>query len=392
VESKTDQPHNLNKPLPQQSTPEDIKMRRVLQSLRERKHSRNPRDRASERPIDSLPVLPRFTAPVLAGPLRLPSASDGPFFRLLPAELRREILVHAFGGRTIHLDLFYTYADIRTPHTTADTELCHARAWRWRVWSCHRHPSAPAILCQCPSGAAPTDCAAHWTPCAVRGLASGWLRASRRAYAEGVEVLYGSNTFFVTSGAPLLRTQHLLARPAAAAVRSLVVCLGEANLREETREFLGARWEGDASWYAQLVLAVREGFPGLRRLEIGLLDSLLFTGSLRGERWLHPVDDLIIAYGAQLEDVQVTVQSGFFSSLFGLSEDGEVDEDSAEEASTGGSRTPPRMAVWRPALPRSDREPTLLRNSPTASGALGYWIKSIPYSTDVKDLLPISAI
>jgi len=366
-------------------------MRRVVQSLRGRQDASARAAEASseQRPIDSLPVLPRFPAPISTGPFEPAAANDGAFFRLLPAELRHQILVHAFGGRTIHLDLFYTYGDIRTPHTTADTELRHRRDWRWRVWSCHRQPSTPSILCECTSGAPPTDCSAHTTPCRVGGLASGWLRASRRAYAEGIKVLYGGNAFFVTSGAMLLRTHHLLPRHHCSAIRSLVVLLSEANLREETRKFFGARWEGDAAWYTQLILAIREGFPGLKKLEISLLDSLRLFSGVQGDRWLVPLDDLVLAFGAQLEDVQVLLQPGLFSSLSGLDNDGRIDD-----SPTPGLSSDEQMTAWRPVGVESKggRRPLATQSSPTTRGELGYWLKSIPYQANMYDLLTVPLI
>lgn len=54
------------------------------------------------------------------------AVADSIFFQRLPAELRRMILIEAFGGRTIHVELEWD------------------REWRWLAIVCHRDASRVA--------------------------------------------------------------------------------------------------------------------------------------------------------------------------------------------------------------------------------------------------------
>lgn len=91
------------------------------------------------------------------------------FFSKLPFEIRRLILIHAFGERTLHMDLqYYTYYAYATCSLSSDTLQCGQQQhtlpvvggcgpfehqgrtppltdylknqWRWWNCDCHRHP------------------------------------------------------------------------------------------------------------------------------------------------------------------------------------------------------------------------------------------------------------
>jgi hypothetical protein len=96
------------------------------------------------------------------------AAPTGPFFSLLPAEVRRRILIYAFGDKTLHMDLrlrqsirpptgacdFYwarlpythgpitwNHAGILTPSKTATESQEAKKRWRWYSCVCHRFPA-----------------------------------------------------------------------------------------------------------------------------------------------------------------------------------------------------------------------------------------------------------
>lgn len=157
---------------------------------------------------------------------------SSPFFRLLPYEIRRQILVAAFGERTLHLNLRLVE---HPPNSKARTrsrrhpnaQLLHLyqrdgsqpSTWVWWGSECQRKPAPDCWQAQWPSG---TRTQEEWyigerchhrrifppelhdgpacyigTGCCVGAM--GWLRAGRRAYVEGVDVLYATNRFHVRS-------------------------------------------------------------------------------------------------------------------------------------------------------------------------------------------------
>ena len=69
------------------------------------------------------------------------------FFQRLPLELRRQIYIAAFGGRTVHMDLRFGYPELpdppHAPLNAEDTRLQdHTVRAGWFWWSsvCHRNP------------------------------------------------------------------------------------------------------------------------------------------------------------------------------------------------------------------------------------------------------------
>ncbi|VTT81077.1 unnamed protein product [Fusarium fujikuroi] len=166
--------------------------------------------------------------------LLTPQAQAASIFTL-PPELRRKILVEAFGDRTIHIDLILDHPlrlqrpDRRDPkdrfaanygHHLPETSgnLCLDRSqpkrWQWRGCVCHRLP--PPQYCRektVPGWEQPADdfnCEGESHHCElwIKTLndpkccfigAMGWLLSCRQAYIEGVEVLYGSNTIHLGS-------------------------------------------------------------------------------------------------------------------------------------------------------------------------------------------------
>ncbi|KAJ4002799.1 hypothetical protein NW766_012732 [Fusarium irregulare] len=74
---------------------------------------------------------------------------DAPIFKL-PADLRHEILIQAFGARRIHMDLFYNYPYVSKPGDSGLPQAAHyggwytktrRKRWQWRGCVCHRTPS-----------------------------------------------------------------------------------------------------------------------------------------------------------------------------------------------------------------------------------------------------------
>lgn len=89
------------------------------------------------------------------------AVADSMFFQRLPAELRRMILIEAFGGRTVHVDLEWDHPrQFRLETKAKGTDPSHPqlhhcgmvrspglgrdvskpKAWRWFGCVCHRDP------------------------------------------------------------------------------------------------------------------------------------------------------------------------------------------------------------------------------------------------------------
>lgn len=113
--------------------------------------------------LDPLPFLPAQRPRVLTATSSTSREGVGPaqlfhnygLFGRLPYELRRQILVEAFGGRTVHLDFAHGYPLVRAPRTSSDrtagalTQHCgfgydlapdtaQPQGWQWFGCVCHR--------------------------------------------------------------------------------------------------------------------------------------------------------------------------------------------------------------------------------------------------------------
>lgn len=82
-----------------------------------------------------------------------PSTAESPFFQHLPSEIRNLILVYAFGGRTVHMDLIPRYRKRRKPRrsTAREPRSSHERTVSdlrgWALWGgvCDRTASSQGI-------------------------------------------------------------------------------------------------------------------------------------------------------------------------------------------------------------------------------------------------------
>lgn len=114
-----------------------------------------------EETFEGIPLLPATRPSTLTpSPSKecLVPAQECLFFRRLPAELRREILVQAFGDRRVHMDLSFVHpvdmaSDRRTgtwrdvPHAglpaylgTVNWDTSVPKSWQWWSSVCHRGP------------------------------------------------------------------------------------------------------------------------------------------------------------------------------------------------------------------------------------------------------------
>ncbi|KAJ6441330.1 cyanamide hydratase [Purpureocillium lavendulum] len=228
---------------------------------------RERRERKMER--DSLSKLFLASAAHTRPPIA-PSAGDAgarrrrtpskrsPLFDHLPAEVRREILLLAFGERTLHMDLSFRAPLNLVPRKPCESWPLHAgilseslasgshlvagrgKRWRWFGCVCHRFPPGETGHLsfgrrrnnpwnhfrepdsdRCLEGAGECN---RWPgkwpdKCQIGVL--GWLLTCRQAYAEGVEVLYKTNTIHIESPVLLRSIQDLIPRQRLSDITSL---------------------------------------------------------------------------------------------------------------------------------------------------------------------------
>lgn len=140
-------------------------MERIGDWIRRKSRSKNKSKSVAEEPTrDPLPFLPSHRPGALTPSPSRPSSNSAHslllhnygLFGRLPYELRRQVLIAAFGGRTLHVGLTYGHPLVRRPtakgaegeehtprrHCGLGFELVpdetQSEAWQWFGCVCHR--------------------------------------------------------------------------------------------------------------------------------------------------------------------------------------------------------------------------------------------------------------
>ncbi|KAG7149341.1 hypothetical protein HYQ46_001755 [Verticillium longisporum] len=210
----------------------------------------------------------RPLTPLLAEDLAVAAIPTSPFFAVLPPDVRIEILVVAFCGLRLYVDLGRGAPNNSRPRRHCGRAPClgitlkRDRIWRWTDGTCHRLPTIWL-----------SD---EWTPqdelmlprryCCIDGQAQccgracflgvmGWLLSCRQAYAETVDLLWRANELVLT---------------------------GDDTMRNLPRVFLPQRLTAITDIDA--LFAALTALPGLRHL--------ILTLSWRGGNWIHEPAEL----------------------------------------------------------------------------------------------------
>ena len=105
--------------------------------------------------LPPLPFLPTTRSRPLIPPQSEDQLANYGLFGILPLELRRRILIEAFGGQTLHMDLSYRHPLVRTPTRGPEGSAMHRprhcdwesklvadtsqpEQWQWFSCVCHR--------------------------------------------------------------------------------------------------------------------------------------------------------------------------------------------------------------------------------------------------------------
>ncbi|KAL6886365.1 hypothetical protein HDV57DRAFT_387809 [Trichoderma longibrachiatum] len=262
------------------------------------------------------------------------ATADSPFFTRLPLEIRRKILVEAFGAQTVHMDLIYDHPVLQPPflqdpsmsssseeeeeragrrrdarrahgnlNVRLGTGVCDARnlrlddsrpkEWAWRSSVCHRNPPGrcrPGDEVQpaedyCRFGQSPWHLTCrHWpgefpTKCLIGAM--GWLCSCRQAYMEGIDVLYATNTFHTASKEMILSLPSVLLPQRLASIASVELVWDFAPFPSIHPEVVKPPLSDMAS-FRLFLDAVPATFPAARKLHISLQGRLYPTRTVNG--------------------------------------------------------------------------------------------------------------
>lgn len=283
-------------------------------------------------PIEPLPfLLPGQTQrEAISAPSDAESLGYGLFSRL-PYEVRRTILSHAFGERTLHVDLSHRHPLVRksnrpvsgsqnkivATHCGIGSELVEdtsqPKHWQWFSCVCHRLaeveiPSTVAFytfnstlwpwedgclqgrLCYCDSRTA-TEMATG--SCSVGAI--GWLLSCKSAYADGVRVLYSTNNFYISSLPLLLNASRLLRKESLSMIRELQIAPGTHDLTRGAKDpLLDGLWDGSTGppngVLSELCCVIPTTFPNLRKLDIYLQSWLVLPRHVPAEEALGAME------------------------------------------------------------------------------------------------------
>ncbi|KAK7222536.1 hypothetical protein V2G26_010539 [Clonostachys chloroleuca] len=228
-------------------------------------------------------------------------------FHSASPEIRRRILIQAFGERTLHLDLAF----IRSGGSSA----------KWRWYSCVCHSDKPGLHHTGRLARGKTPCGyhgspyerdqrnplacprsdpsvpAHAGPCPdnCRVGASGWLLTCRQANIEGLEVLYGTNTIHIDTRILLLGLHEILSPEKLCLMKDLEINV--SRIIDVASYFKGLSNETPPENVSVL-------FPSLRRLRLTVPGMDYFSQEQvdkLAQRILLPSTEVIVSHDPGLQ-------------------------------------------------------------------------------------------
>ncbi|KAH6684916.1 hypothetical protein F5X68DRAFT_262796 [Plectosphaerella plurivora] len=334
------------------------------------------------------PFLPSVRPRPLTPSSVTPQPSTCALFTKLPAHIRHDILIAAFGNRTIHVNLEFSHprpppdakrrhhariAPLRNEHLLPKSDM----AWRWNGSICHRQAPqyAPAgedacLLFQavwldgCMTGTSiNTHCDLYggtWPNKCHIGIV-GFLQSCKQAYTEAMDVLYGTNCFHF-SGETLLSNLPRFTLPhRLAAISSMEMAVAsQLSISDE------GTWSHDMAPLKTILDTLAQHAPGLRELRL----SLLFNDN-NGSRVLEETNTFALLDGffdvmnRRLETTRVELEFPAFRAC----PTRQVDEDPLEKKIE-------KSRAWR-NLARYPRPPLQLLsedNEGREVPSVGYWL------------------
>ena len=380
-------------------------MEHIRDHLKRFRRSQQSRKRRQSSPPALPSLLDERPRPLTAiGPSPEATANSG-LFQSLPPEIRRHVLVEAFGERTLHLDLRLEHPleksrkmDSERPKRHANAQLFDpslrdfTRPLEWTWWSsvCHRcspsrnfHRRPPGVglrseepaldCCRDPSeflshsyelypGSLPEKC--------FVGVL-GWVLTCRRAYIEGIDVLYSTNRFHVAHAGLAICLPRLLPPRHVASINevellwnlsipSVAHFLRNSDNKDELR---------DSDRLAMLA-HLPQSFPNLRYLYLSIVDGLRTLGpwAIGGREAYEATEEVLRAVDAvvkrmsRLQECRVALPSTMYSTR-------KLVEKGRDIAWRYADHLEPE-ALWR-TIPAADIAADVANNN---QFICGYWI------------------
>lgn len=289
-----------------------------------------------------------------------PSASPtepSAIFTRIPPEIHRQILIEAFGGRVVHLKAIYAPRPPRPRYANLIRYRRHQRNMDPRVvgYVCYRSPSL-FNYADTPPGHAQHESMPHADRCGSDDTsnemadalhqhsvgATGWLRTCRRAYEEGVHVLYTTNIFHITSAAltrnlPLVipERNRALIRRAYLMWYHMYPWLSDDEYNESDREGERSDSAAESQWKKTQTIGMQDVvetidslpsvLPNLRFMYLSLSGELLPPGVfLNGqeisdaiEKLLEPISKAVhtMQMQGQLADCRIALPTTCYGAL-----------------------------------------------------------------------------
>ncbi|KAH8705668.1 hypothetical protein BGW36DRAFT_367975 [Talaromyces proteolyticus] len=288
--------------------------------------------------VDPLPFLPTKRNPITPSPSTdcLLNIDSYGIFGKLPPEIRRQILIQAFGNRTWHVDLNYIPSQLNIAHQkkqlSRDTYLKNpglktddeeSPSWQWFSCECfrwehwHRGVKYPGHM-HLPYG----DNCLGGQVCSCGGDGKhvrkprehsigimGWLLSCRMAYQEGMDILFTTNKFHLHKPNLLLNLSRLLPLHRLESIRSveLICYFWDLQLAGQSTDDIIHEFIRTASLFSRV-----------RYMHIslyGYLKPVHRPGEALEVYGLDKIRDLVCALGPGKSEIEICIEKGSWEAL-----------------------------------------------------------------------------
>ncbi|KAK7922956.1 hypothetical protein PG985_007027 [Apiospora marii] len=346
-----------------------------MDRIRERFRWFNRGNRVNESLPPALPCLPdERPRPLTATPCSPAATSHSSLFQLVPPEIRRAILIEAFGERTLHFDvrLEHPLRKVRAngkngmksaTQCDGNKQLFHGnqhmfhrkvrdprqpREWTWWSSVCHRnfpsrhfHRSPPgdrnfvdpaedrcrrpyggqiSLYCEYYPGTMPSKCFIGVLP---------WLLTCRQAYIEGIDILYATNRLHIAHAGILINLTRFLTPERLQMIRDVELvwslCLSSSGADREWT--IGAEEDQFRDVYDRLTMLshIPRVLPNLQLLHLSFKDggralgTVIDADGLCGpklydatETLLRSIDTMVLMQLARLRECRISLPTSLY--------------------------------------------------------------------------------
>lgn len=346
-------------------------MRRLREWLRrklrrKRKTSTTPTWPEDPPPDPELPLLPTNRRNISTVSL-LDKENSPSFFSLLPAEIRRQIYMEAFGARTYHMDLDYDFGD---PHDRDSTVWQWPTGWKWWSCVCKRHLLLNPPWDSCLFPPTSRDVCGNVNGTYARKKPEeyclgvmGWLLTCRQAYIEGIDVLFRTNTIHIRNHVLLQNLPKMVLPQRLASITALELsyefCADPHTDPHTVHNSEHQKREWDQ--YDRFMSTVAPAFKSLQKVYL----YVAFMSNMRAEwtynvdkdmrYFLGPVDEMVRKLAPKLKVCQLALPERCFDAYQAGT--------SATMIERGGTGKGSWEMFWRTVPMQQDAEVSL-----------GYWV------------------